>query len=54
MLTADVTGDTKVWYIANSSGTGVGTIDSSEVVQVATLVGVNNLELAGFAAANFL
>ena len=54
MLTADVTGDTKVWYITNSSGTGVGSIDSAEVEQVATLVGLNNLELAGFAAANFL
>ena len=54
MLTADVTGDTKVWYITNSSGAGVGTIDSSEVVQIATLVGLNNLELAGFAGGNFL
>ena len=53
MLTADVSGDTQVWYITNSSSGAVGLIDSTEVVQVATLVGVSNLELAGFAASNF-
>lgn len=39
--------------MTNPSGAGVGAIVAVEVEQAATLVGVNNLELAGFAANNF-
>lgn len=54
VLTSDITGDTKVWFVTNGSGAGVGAIDASEVVHAATLVGVNNFELFGFVPTNFL
>lgn len=54
ILSADVTGNTQIWYLTNPSGADVGTISAAEVVLVGSLVGVNNLELAGLAANNFL
>ncbi|WP_371324031.1 DUF4214 domain-containing protein [Dechloromonas sp. ZY10] len=54
VLSADVTGNTQIWYLTNPSGADVATISAAEVVLVGNLVGVNNLELAGLAANNFL
>lgn len=54
ILSADVTGNTQIWYLTNPSGADVATISAAEVVLVGNLVGVNNLELAGLAANNFL
>jgi len=51
LITASVTGDASVWYIANQATPA--TIAASEVNKVATLVGVNNIELVPFVAANF-
>ena len=53
MLTADVTGNTFVWYITNSSGSGVNTIAADEVKLAGVIEGVNTLDLAGFIAGNF-
>lgn len=53
VLSADTIGNATLWYVTNLSGTGVDAIAASEVQQVATLVGLNNLELAGLVAANF-
>lgn len=53
LLTADVTGDTRIWYVTNSSGSDVTTITPAEIVHAGTLVGINNLELAGLLAGNF-
>lgn len=54
VLTADVTGMTKIWSVINTSGSGVTTIASSEISLIGMLTDVNNFELAGFDAANFL
>jgi hypothetical protein len=51
LITADVAGDAAVWFITNTSD--LLAISSDEVQQVATLVGVNNLDLVPFLAANF-
>lgn len=51
LVTANVTGDASVWYIANQATPDV--IAAAEITQVATLVGVNNIELVPFVAANF-
>jgi hypothetical protein len=51
LITADVAGDATVWFITNTSD--LLAISSDEVQQVATLVGVNNLGLVPFLAANF-
>lgn len=53
MLTADVTGNTYVWYITNSSGSGVSVIAADEVKLAGVIEGVNTLDLAGFIAGNF-
>lgn len=50
VITADVVGDASVWLVVNNSN--LTTISSSEVTQMATLVGVNNLGLVGFDASN--
>lgn len=41
LITADVVGDAKVWYVVNQSDTSQ--VTSNEVAQVAVLKGVNNL-----------
>lgn len=41
VITADVTGDARLWYLANQ--TGLATITANEIVQVATLHDINNL-----------
>lgn len=53
VITSDIVGDAKVWYVVNQAPNG--NVAESEVTQVATLVGVNNLGLSGygFVAANF-
>lgn len=51
LITGNVTGDSNVWYIANQSTPA--SIDPVEITKVATLVGVNNLELVPFLPANF-
>ena len=55
VISADVSGDASVWFITNT-GTDATELLSSEVVKVATLVGVNNLSLTDnqFTADNFL
>ena len=53
VVTSDVSGDTSLWYVTNLSGTGANAIAADEVSLVGVLKGVNNLELAGFAAENF-
>lgn len=50
MITADIVGNATVWYIVNQSTTE--TIDASEITQVATLTGINNLALVGFSVDN--
>lgn len=52
VILADITGDATVWYITNKIN--ITSIDSGEAQQVATLVGVNNLNLAPFVAGNFV
>ena len=54
VLTADVTGMTRIWSVINKSGDGVQTIVSSEISLIGILTDVNNFEFAGFDAANFL
>ena len=53
VITSDIVGDAKVWFVVNQAP--AGNIDASEVTQVATLVGINNLGLTGygFVATNF-
>jgi len=53
VITSDIVGDAKVWYLVNQ--VPAATISASEITQVATLVGINNLGLSGygFVAANF-
>ena len=55
VISADVSGDATVWFITNT-GADPTDLTSSEVVKVATLVGVNNLSLTDnqFTADNFL
>jgi hypothetical protein len=53
VMTSDIVGDTKVWYVTNQTTAGITSIDASEVQQVALLQGINNLSLIGFAAINF-
>ena len=53
MLSADVTGNTYIWYITNSSGSGVNVIDSTEIKLAGIIEGINTLDLAGFVAGNF-
>ena len=52
LITADIVGDASIWYITNQ--TSVASIEASEVLQVGTLVGINNLTLSGFDSTNFL
>ncbi len=55
IISADVAGDAIVWFVTNT-GADPTQVLASEVVQVATLVGVNNLALTDnrFTADNFL
>ena len=55
VISADVSGDASVWFITNTGAVATELL-SSEVVKVATLVGVNNLSLTNnqFTADNFL
>lgn len=61
ILSADVTGDTKVWYITNYANTGLAggagseatKITANEIQLVGILEDVNNLDLAGFLIGNF-
>lgn len=54
LMTADVTGDTSIWYIINKSGDGVDEITEDEIIRVGVLKDVNNYELAGFVSGNFI
>jgi hypothetical protein len=54
LMTADVTGDTSIWYIINKSGSGVDEITEDEIIRVGVLKDVNNYELAGFVSGNFI
>lgn len=53
LITADIVGDARIWYVVNQTGTSV--IDNTEVTLVGLLKDVNNLALTGygFVAANF-
>ena len=53
MITADIIGDAKIWYIVNQTNTS--TVEASEITLVGTLKDINNLGLTGygFAASNF-
>ncbi len=51
VITADIIGDSQVWEVINQ--TDITAITESEVTQVATLVGVHNLQLVGFESSNF-
>lgn len=55
IISADVSGDATVWFITNT-GADPTQLLTSEISKVATLVGVNNLSLAGnqFTVDNFL
>lgn len=51
LISSDLVGDASIWYITTyAAGGGV---DAGEVVQVGTLVGINNLSVVGFDATNF-
>jgi hypothetical protein len=54
VMTADVTGDTKIWAVTNLSGTGVNTIDDDEILLIGILEDISNFEMAGFAIPNFI
>ena len=53
VISADIIGNASIWYVVNQLDTSA--ITASEVTLVGTLVGINNLGLAGygFVAANF-
>jgi hypothetical protein len=51
LITTDIVGNAKVWYITNQSDLTHLTAD--EIQQVATLENIHNLTLVGFVAANF-
>ncbi len=61
ILSADVTGNTKIWYVTNYANTGLTggagseatRISANEVQLVGVLEQVNNLDLAGFLIGNF-
>lgn len=61
ILSADVMGNTKVWFVTNFSGSGVvggsetnfARIALNEVTLVGVLEDINNLALAGFEIGNF-
>ncbi len=61
ILSADIMGNTKVWFVTNYSGSGViggsetnfSRIALNEVTLVGVLEDVNNLALAGFEIGNF-
>ena len=52
VISADIVGDASLWLVVNQTDTS--TIDAKEVTQVATLVGINNLQLVPLDASNFL
>jgi hypothetical protein len=54
VMTADVTGDTKIWAVTNLSGTGVNTIDDDDILLIGILEDISNFEMAGFAIPNFI
>jgi hypothetical protein len=54
ILTADVQGDTKIWAVTNTSGTGVGSISEDEIRLIGILEEINNFEMAGFVGPNFI
>jgi hypothetical protein len=54
VMTADVTGDTKIWAITNLSGAGAASIDDDEVRLIGILENINNFEMAGFSPPNFI
>lgn len=51
LVTADIIGSAKVWYITNQ--TDLANITADEIQQVATLDNIHNLVLVGFDATNF-
>lgn len=51
IITTDIIGSAKVWYITNQ--TDLTNISADEIQQVATLDSIHNLVLVGFNAANF-
>lgn len=55
IISADVDGDATIWFVTNT-GTDPTQILASEIIQVATLIGVNNLGLTDnqFTSDNFL
>ncbi len=61
ILSSDVTGSTKIWYVTNYANTGLAggagseatRISANEVQLVGVLEQVNNLDLAGFLIGNF-
>jgi hypothetical protein len=52
VISSDLVGDATVWYVTNQSNTGITTIDSTEVSQVAVLQGINNMSLIGLTTGN--
>lgn len=52
LISSDLVGDASIWYITTYAAGGV--VSAGEVVQVGTLVGINNLSVVGFVAANFV
>jgi hypothetical protein len=51
IIASDIVGDAGVWFLTNQ--TLPTTVEAAELTQVATLTGVNNLQLVGLVAANF-
>jgi hypothetical protein len=51
IIASDVVGDAGVWFLVNQ--TLPTTVEVGELTQVATLTGVNNLQLVPLIAANF-
>jgi hypothetical protein len=54
VLTADVTGDTRIWSVVNTSGSGATAITDDEILLIGLLEGISNFEMAGFAPPNFI
>ena len=54
VMTADVTGDTKIWAVTNTSGSGVASIDDDEILLIGILEDISNFEMTGFLPPNFI
>ena len=52
LLTPDIVGNTNIFYLTNQNDTS--NITADEIELVGSLVGVNNLQLVGFSADNFV